>query len=363
MNMVLSEILVKLDLWWVQCLVIISVATVIYWVANGLLRKAAKKAAVSANMFDDALVEALSGPTSYGVLLGALAGIMEVVYSEFEYPILDNTNEAIYVAIAIFIGWFFLRLIRIRENQILRGDVSSGTDETTVTAISKILRLCVIVLTSLVCFQTLGFSVSGIIAFGGIGGAAVAFASKDLLANFFGGFMVFMDKPFAVGEWIRSPDRNIEGTVEYIGWRITRIRTFDKRPLYVPNSVFTQISIENPSRMSHRRINETIGVRYTDFTQVKKICDDIKQMLTEHDGIDETQTMMVNFNKFGESSLEFFIYTFTKTTDWQTYHVVKEDVLLQVGHIILTNKAEVAFPSRTLYMQQPINIPQNGGKV
>lgn len=360
--MKINEMISKLDIWWVQCLVIFVVAALVYWVASYLLRKAAKKAAASDNMFDDALVEALTGPTSYAVLLGALAAVMEVLYNEFKFPILENTNAAIYVAIAIFIGWFFLRLIRIRENQILRGQVATGTDDTTVTAISKILRLCVIVLTCLVCFQTLGFSISGIIAFGGIGGAALAFASKDLLANFFGGFMVFLDKPFAVGEWIRSPDRNIEGTVEYIGWRITRIRTFDKRPLYVPNSVFTQISIENPSRMSHRRIHETVGVRYHDFAQVKKICDDIKTMLIQHDGIDETQTMMVNFNKFGESSLEFFIYTFTKTTDWKTYHEVKEDVLLRVGDIIQAHKAEVAFPSRTLYVQQPIEVQQAVGR-
>ena len=102
--------------------------------------------------------------------------------------------------------------------------------------------------------QALGYSISGVLAFGGIGGIAVGFAAKDLLANFFGGLMIYLDRPFSVGDWIRSPDKNIEGTVEEIGWRLTRIRTFDKRPLYVPNSTFTQISVENPSRMLNRRI-------------------------------------------------------------------------------------------------------------
>ena len=82
-----------------------------------------------------------------------------------------------------------------------------------------------------------------------MGGIAVGFAARDLLANFLGGLSIFMDRPFAVGDWIRSPDREIEGTVEDVGWRVTRIRTFDQRPLYVPNSVFSTVALENPSRL------------------------------------------------------------------------------------------------------------------
>ncbi|MGR6873678.1 mechanosensitive ion channel family protein [Pseudomonas sp. HK3] len=154
---------------------------------------------------------------------------------------------------------------------------------------------------------------------------------------------------------VRSPDRNIEGTVENIGWRVTRIRTFDKRPLYVPNSVFTQVSIENPSRMSHRRIYETIGVRYGDFAQVHTICDKIEAFLQGHDEIDESQTLMVNFNTFADSSLEFFIYCFTHTTNWEAFHSIKQEVLFKVGEIINNEDAEIAFPSRSIYMEN--NVP------
>ena len=112
--------------------------------------------------------------------------------------------------------------------------------------------------------QSLGVSVSGLLAFGGIGGIAVGFAARDLLANFLGGLSIYLDRPFTVGDWIRSPDREIEGTVEEIGWRMTRIRTFDQRPLYVPNSIFASVALENPSRMNNRRIYETLGIRYED---------------------------------------------------------------------------------------------------
>lgn len=117
--------------------------------------------------------------------------------------------------------------------------------------------------------------------------------------------MIYLDRPFSVGDWIRSPDQEIEGTVEDIGWRLTRIRTFDKRPLYIPNSVFANIAVENPSRMTHRRIFETLGIRYTDINKMNTIVDAVKSMLTEHPEIDSKQTLIVNFDKFSPSSVDF----------------------------------------------------------
>jgi MscS family membrane protein len=207
---------------------------------------------------------------------------------------------------------------------------------------------------SLVVLQSLGYSVSGVLAFGGIGGIAVGFAAKDLLANFFGGLMIYMDRPFKVGDWVRSPDKDIEGVVEDIGWRLTRIMTFDKRPLYVPNATFTNISVENPSRMKNRRIYETIGVRYCDIDTLSLIIDNVRQMLTEHKDIDTQQTLMVNFNKMAESSLDFFIYTFTKTTNWERFHNVKQDVLFRVAKIIEQYNAQVAFPTSTVMLEKAL---------
>jgi MscS family membrane protein len=209
----------------------------------------------------------------------------------------------------------------------------------------------VIITALLIAMQLLGYSVSGLLAFGGIGGIAVGFAAKDLLANFFGGLMIYLDRPFSVGDWIRSPDKEIEGTVEDVGWRLTRIRTFDKRPLYIPNSVFASISVENPSRMTNRRIYETVGIRYCDMDSMNNIVQQVTQMLKDHDAIDNNQTMIVNFNKFSDSSLDFFIYTFTKTTDWIEFHSVKQDVLLQIAEIIKKNGSEIAFPTSSIHLE------------
>ncbi|MGB1558200.1 MAG: mechanosensitive ion channel family protein, partial [Oceanococcaceae bacterium] len=206
----------------------------------------------------------------------------------------------------------------------------------------------VLITAFLIILQTLGYSISGVLAFGGLGGMAVAFAAKDLLANFFGGAMVYMDKPFKVGEWVRSPDRSIEGTVEHIGWRTTRIRRFDKRPITVPNGVFTSLVIENPSRMTNRRINETVGIRYSDAEKMGAITDAVRDYLRSSSDIDQQQTIIVNFNAFGPSSLDFFFYCLTTTTNWVEFHRVKHAVMLKVLQIIEEHGAEVAFPTRTL---------------
>ena len=231
-------------------------------------------------------------------------------------------------------------------------------DRATADAITKLLRVSIIITALLVALQTLGFSISGVLAFGGIGGIAVGFAAKDLLSNFFGGLMLYLDRPFVVGEWIRSPDREIEGTVEDIGWRLTRIRTFDKRLLYVPNATFASITVENPSRMSHRRIYETIGLRYDDAPRVVAILDAIRTMLREHPDIDQSQTLMVNLNAFGPSSLDFFVYTFTRTTVWTEYHEVKERILVRIHEIIAEHGAEIAFPTRTLHVPDQVVVAQ-----
>jgi len=262
------------------------------------------------------------------------------------------------VGVIFCVTWFLVRLVTKVQNNLLDAQKESEQkmDVTTANAITKLIRLSIIITAFLVALQTLGFSISGVLAFGGIGGIAVGFAAKDLLSNFFGGLMLYLDRPFKVGDWIRSPDREIEGVVEDIGWRLTRIRTFDKRPLYLPNSIFSTIAVENPSRMSNRRIYETIGIRYDDAGKMKVIIKDVNEMLTQHPAINENMTLMVNFVSFAPSSLDFFVYTFTHTTVWEEFHEIKQDILLRITDIIEGHGAEFAFPTSTLHVPDEISI-------
>ena len=218
-------------------------------------------------------------------------------------------------------------------------------DKTTILIAANISNVLMFVIIGMMALQELGLSVSGFMAFGGIGGLIVGLSAKEFLADFFGGLILIADKPFKVGDWIRSPDRYIEGTVEDIGMRRICVRTFDKRPLYIPNSVLSTVTIENPSRMTHRRIYETIGLRYEDADKMSSITRKVREMLESHSGIDSSQTLMVNFNTYGSSSLDFFIYTFTKTTDWKTYHGIKHNIMLSIYEIIKEEGADIAFPT------------------
>ncbi|ARB45487.1 mechanosensitive ion channel family protein [Alloalcanivorax xenomutans] len=306
----------------------------------------------TASKWDDVLIEALRLPLRLVTWVIGLSVAAEMLYDVSESALFEHVGMVRRVAFIAIIAMFANRLITgVEHNLTDPGRMKKPMDTTTAAAVSKLLRVSVIITSLLIILQALGYSVSGVLAFGGIGGMAVAFAAKDLLANFFGGMMIYMDKPFKVGEWVRSPDRTIEGTVEHIGWRLTRIRTFDQRPLYIPNSLFTTIVLENPSRMFNRRINEKIGIRYNDWRKMPAIVADVRQMLIDHDDIEtDARTLIVNFDTYGASHIEFFIYTFTKTTNWVRFHEIKQDVLMKIMEIVEQHGAEFAFPTRTLHM-------------
>lgn len=339
---------------WMASLVAIALVTVLAnQAAQVLLRHAAKVTRSTANVWDDALVRTASRPVLAAMWVIGAGYMARVLQRQVDEPFIDEVLALRDVLLIVCVSWFLWRFVgKVCDNVLARGAArGEPVDATTVDALGKLARLVTLVVAVLVVAQTVGFQITGLLALGGVGGIAVGFAAKDILANFFGGLTIYLDRPFSVGEWIRSPDKSIEGTVEYISWRHTRIRAFNKNPIYVPNAVFTSIVVENPSRMSHRRIKETVGLRYDDFAVVAPIVAEIKAMLQAHDGIDATQTLIVNFNQFGASSLDIMIYTFTKTTVWVDYHAVKQDVLLKIGEIIAAHGAEVAFPTQTLHVQ------------
>ena len=333
----------------VELFVIVLLTVFGSYFVRRFIRTLKTRAEKTQSQWDDTFFAALQGPARTLVWVVGLTLALERASVGLDIEaIFAPLRSALVIAT---LTWALIRFVDRVQRRMMHDPKTDDLDLTTVEAIGRLIRITVLITSGLIMLQTLGFSVSGILAFGGLGGIAVGFAAKDLLSNFFGGLMIFLDRPFGVGDWIRSPDRDIEGTVESLGWRLTTIRTFDKRPLYVPNATFLSIAVENPSRMSHRRIYETIGVRYDDADQIQVVVERVKKMLEQHPDIDSSQTLMVNFNQFGPSSLDFFIYCFTNTTVWTEYHMVKEDVLLKTYDLITELGAEVAFPTQTLHLQ------------
>ncbi len=254
------------------------------------------------------------------------------------------------------------RLFKI-INGLEEKQIQKHGDPTSAKIITRVLKITIYLMIVLLFGERFGMSLSGLLAFGGIGGIAIGMASKDILSNFFSGIILYFDRPFNIGDWVSSPDRQIEGTVVEVGWRLTKIMTFDHRPLYVPNAAFSSISLENPGRMTNRRIQTEISLRYEDADKIAVIVNDIRTMLENNVKIDQTQTMLVYFNNFADSSLDIMIYCFTKTTNWAEWLGDQQEVYLAIIDIVHKHGADFAFPSQTIYMvpdskPTPIISPQ-----
>ena len=337
------------NIWMVEVFAILIVTAVARFVAKILLDRLAAKSEVTENIVDDSLVESARRPVVYAIWIIGISLAAESVGGAAQAEIFSHVSKLRDAGIISMLVWFSTRFTRLVEDKLSYSEMTEGSlDKTTMSMMGKLIRAAILITGFLLVMQAFGISVTGVLAMGGVGGLAIGFAARDLLANIFGTIMIFIDKPFRVGDWVRSPDREIEGTVEEINWRATIIRTFDKRPLYVPNSLFANMAVETPSRQTNRRIYETIGLRYDDIETLEPILIDVREMLDKHQAIDQNQMIMVNFLNFGPSSLDFFLYCFTKTTDWATYHEIKEDVLFKIAAVIKKHNAEIAFPTQTL---------------
>jgi len=340
--------------WLVHIAFIIGIGVVSYFAKKITFSKLLKHSDKTSYHWDTALLRACNGPLTFGIWLTVIYYCIEAIQAEFKNasPLLHPIQLGVKLLAIILVTWALYRFVRIYEERLI-STVGGKQDEITrIDIVSKLLRIGFFLIMGLIILQFLGIPITGLVAFGSASALVVGLAGKEILANFFGGVMIYVDKPFKVGDWINSPDREIEGTVEHIGLRLTRIRTFDKRPLYLPNSTFSSIAVVNPSRMTNRRIKTSIGVRYCDAAKLEQILIDIRKMIDEHPDIDQRTWKMVHFLDFGPSSLDFEMYIFTKTTKWDLFRDVQQDIFFKVINIIHSHGADLAFPTQTLHIER-----------
>ena len=355
-----ENILQFLNLKFIENSIILQVFFVIFFTlilavfAVRFLKKLKIKAAATESKWDDIIVQSLIVPVRLIIYIIGFSFALELLKDSLNLKILSAVSSIKDVLIVFVIMSFALRLIKNYEE----GNNNSSLDANSINIISKLLRASVYITAVLILMQSFGINISGLLAFGGVGGLAIGFAAKDLLANFFGAIMIYMDKPFKVGDTIDSSDQNILGTIESIGWRLTVIRNFDQRPIYVPNSVFSSISVINISRMTHRRINEVIGIRYDDIKVAKKIANEIKEYIEKSDNFDHKQTTIVNLHQYADFSVNIKIYCFTYNITWAELHEVKQDLFLKVADIVEKNGADFAFPTQTLHVPEELKFKQ-----
>lgn len=333
--------------WMLQVVLVLSTTFVVVYLTKMVCKRIEQRLAGTHNLWDDSLLHALRQPLSFFILLIGVTEVLSVLRHEHVIKHAVSVDSLRFIGFVLLVTWFVLRYVNSIESRITSPRYSKKpADKDSTAAVGKLLRAITVLIAVLSIMQSYGFSISGLLAFGGIGGIIIGLASKDLLANFFGGLMLYLDRPFKVGDWIRSNDKAIEGVVEEIGWRVTCIRTFDKNALYVPNSIFSSITIENPSRMTHRRLNETVNLRHQDADKVKAIIADIQEFLLNHPEVDLTQKIMVHLNSFSQSVLSISVVVFTKTQDLEQFALFKQGVLLKIMEIVSRHEATLAHPAK-----------------
>ncbi len=339
----------------IEILILFVLCVFATYIKNKLIKKAKKKISELPNIWNEAVLSALTMPATAMIWLLFVNQTLKLLISALPAQIIltDINYYLKSIGIIVVLAWFLIKLVsNLESNYFKSSDQDTTLDTASSYLLGKTIRALIFAIAIIVILQTLGYSLTALLTLGGAGSLIAGLAAKDMLSNFFGGFMVYLDKPFQVGDWIKTDAHNLEGTVEKIGWRTTRLRNFDKRPVYVPNNIWTNAPVENATRMINRRIKETIGIRYTDADKIELIVQDIETMLSLHDGVDHRQHLIVNFSEFGPSSLNCMVYVFTKATKLKDFLVTKQDILLKIINIVHKHGADFAFPTTT------INLPE-----
>ncbi len=302
---------------------------------------------------DDLLLDCIRKPLELLVLIVGLFVAVQILQLPTEPTDVRGGAYALLRAlVTVAGGWALFNMAGVfgQYLEALSSKTENDLDDHLVPFVRKSLRVFIVVLAAIMVFQNLGYSTSGLLASLGIGGMALAFASKDALSNIFGSLMIIFDRPFKLGDQVIAG--SMEGTVEEVGFRSTKIRTPAKTLISVPNSIIANMPLDNVSRMPRRRIKLTVGLTYaTTPAKMRAAVAGIRTLLKSHPEIDP-ETVQVNFTDFGASSLDIAITCFSVTTVLGEHLDVREDICLKIMDLLEELGLQFAFPSRTVYLHQ-----------
>jgi len=302
---------------------------------------------------DDYLVDKIPGPIGAFLIISAIYASINLFRSDISSPLFFKVVNNFYLVIIVYL---IVRLlfVLIESFSLFMREWSerrqSPVDDQLAIIIRKSLKVLTGVLAVLFLIQNLGYSVSGLVASLGLGGLTVALAAKDTVSNFFGSIIIIVDSPFKVGDWIKTG--NVEGVVEAIGFRSTKIRTFEKSLVSVPNFAIANQSVENFSLRKRRRIRFSLGIEYrTSIEKIELALNNIRKLISENKNIHD-DFFLVNLNRMADSALEIFVYCFTTTSVWKDYLEIQEALYLDILRMLEREGIGVAFPSQSLYIEK-----------
>jgi MscS family membrane protein len=251
------------------------------------------------------------------------------------------------VAIVFIVAGFFVRIKKLfyksAVSQKIQGKLS--VDLESLEIFGKGYTFGILFISLLALLRIFGMSIVPFLTFGGIGAAALGFASKDVVSNFFGGLMVYVTRPFAVRDVIELPEKKIMGQIEEIGWYRTSVRDSQKRAIYIPNSVFSTEILMNHSRITHRRIEESMGIRYADASKIQSLLEEIRKAFKTHPKVDLNLPVDVFLSSLAPHAFEIEMKGYVLSTQYEEFMEVKEQILLQIYGALQEKGAEIAPPS------------------
>ena len=311
----------------------------------------------SETTLDDQILEVLQRPIAWGMtILGFNVAFSFMRFSESFTTMIAHIMSTLTI---VLFAWVIYRIIKLFEssNELIAKRFKTDNGITLAKLLLSILKALVLIISGMNILSTWGINVTGFVASLGLVGMAFALAAKDTASNFFGSMVLFTDQPFKVGDWIKTPE--VEGTIESIGIRSTKVRTFARALVSVPNGNLADSAILNWSEMNKRQIKMTLGLTYsTTATQMKTILAEMRELLKNDEDIHQ-QTIYIHFTEFQDSALGIFCYFFTKTTNWGEYMQVRERINLELMEIVEKNGAGFAFPSQSLYVESiPEALPE-----
>jgi len=297
--------------------------------------------------YDNKLVLAFQKPVALILVFTGLYLAGLYLLEDVSYEIL--LNRVFRSVIIVLISQGLYNLVSSTSGLLIKIGSVYDLDKLFLSLLSKTIRVIIIAISFTVLVQEWGYDITGFVAGLGIGGLAFALAAQDTIANIFGGIVILAEKPFTIGDWVVAGE--VEGTVEDITFRSTKVRTFAHALITMPNSVLAKQPITNWTRMGKRRVTFTLGVSYSTSREALERCIlRIRELLSNHSQV-HPGTIFTNFEKFGESSLDILIYFFTKTTVWAEWLATKEAILFEIMEILEQENVSVAFPSRSIYIE------------
>lgn len=363
LNIYLNTILEGVDFIRIGMAFLILITTlVVRKIFDTYIRRGLKKLTQQTRTeYDDMLLEAFAAPSSAFVfVLGGYMALLALKLPTEPYNIDRFVSVSFHIAVSVIVIWTLFRLSNLLSKMMMRmfSKMDREMADNFAPLITQAVKISIIVMGVLVVIQNLGYSIGSVLAGLGIGGLAIALAAQDTIANLFGTFVMIADKPFKVGDWVKF--RDIDGNVETIGFRSTKVRTWAKSVKIVPNKLLTSEIIENWSEMPKRRVSMKIGIPYSSPPErVLELRDRMEDILRMDPGVDQDY-YFVYFDDFAQSSLEFFIYYFTKTIVWKEYLAVRQRINIKFMKAVADCGLSFAFPSQTLYFGDSHPVSHTG---